>query len=58
VIKFKNLKNSKTILYLSGTLLLLVLVFVLAQIVLAKNGNSNFQLEDSYIEVQETSYPE
>jgi len=48
----------KTIIYLGGIFLLLGLIFVLAQIVLAKNGNGGFQIKDSYIEIQETSYSE
>ena len=48
----------KTIIYLGGIFLLLALVFVLAQIVLAKNGNGGFQIKDLYIEIQETDYPQ
>jgi len=47
----------KTIIYLGGIFLLLGLIFVLAQMVLAKNGNGGFQIKDSYIEVQKTDYP-
>ena len=32
--------------------------FVLVQMVLAKNGNGGFQIKDSYIEIQETDYPQ
>jgi len=47
----------KTVAYLGGIFLLLGLVLVLAQMVLAKNGNGGFQIKDSYIEVQKTDYP-
>jgi len=47
----------KTVAYLGGIFLLLGLIFVLAQMVLAKNGNGGFQIKDSYIEVQKTDYP-
>jgi len=50
--------NLKTILYLGGIFLLLGLIFVLSQMVLAKNGNGGFQIKDSYIEIQETDYPQ
>ena len=57
-IKKKNKITRKTTLWLGGIFLLLALIFVLAQIVLAQNGNGGFQVKDSYIEIQKTDYPQ
>ena len=50
--------DTKTILYLGGTFLLLASVFVFSQMALAKDDISNFQIKDPYIEVQKTPYPQ
>lgn len=50
--------KSQTLIKIGSAFFLLASIFVLGQIVLARNGNEGFTVKDSYIEIQKTDYPQ